>query len=473
MKKNLSKLPEGQDTGLKTHSIRRRLLVAYGLMLAVIILLFGTALEWGLNRSFDDRLQSMLEGVIYDIKHDVLTQHSFKTGLLDPQEEFALSPVYIEAWLLERKKPLRMLYSANMADRHLPLRIDHAETFTLHSLPFISKADKSALLSMPATVDNRHYIITVATPIDKIDDVIEDFIQLFALFGFILYFIALFLGSRLINQVLLPMKSITATAASVSHNELSRRVPLPPVHDEFFTLAQTFNTMLGRIEKAFEKTKRFNANVSHELKTPLTIIRGEAEVTLLKKHDPETYESVLHSIMEESVSMQQIIDGMLLLSRSDTALLKKSMVPVRLDKILFEVFNKQKPAADAKGIRMTLTRTEPAEIIGEPQLLSEALRNLIDNAIKYTPENKNVTVAILKENGKIEIRIEDEGIGIGKEALPKIFDPFWREDMAHSKAVPGYGLGLSIVQWIVQAHKGSIKINSEKERGTVCVVKFS
>lgn len=459
-------------TGLKTISIRRRLLRAYGFVLAVIILLFGTALVWGLNHSFNARLQSALGSVIFDIRHDVLTKRPALTGVLDPKEEYALSPVYIEVWALGSGAPQRVLSSANMRRQHLPLRTDPTEMFELYALPFISKEEKSALLWGPVEVGTKRYIITVAASIDKLDDLIEDFIEMFAFAGFVLYLIALYLGARLIDQVLLPMKSITGTAATISHGDLSRRVPLPDFHDEFFTLAQTFNAMLERIERGFERMKLFNANVSHELKTPLTIIRGETEVALRHRRTPEAYERVLDSIMEETASMQRIIEGILFLSRSDQETLQKSMVPVRFDEIVKEICAAYKAVADAKGVNLTLSTDEPVTINAEPQLLKAVLNNLVDNAVKYTPGGNGITVTLRKTCEHADLTIADKGIGIERDALAKLFDPFWREEIAHSKSVPGHGLGLSIAQWIVQAHRGSIKIDSEKNVGTVCQLRF-
>jgi heavy metal sensor kinase len=454
------------------YSIRNRLLTAYGLILALFMLLFGVALFWGLDRSFDERLQSELESVVYDIKHDLLTGRLKTPALLDPQEEYAVSPVYVEMWERDVNGSQPMLFSTNMTDHRLPLLDVHGERFELDSLPSFSKAGKTALLAEPVEVDQKHYVIVAATPADKFDDVISDFIWLFALFGSLLYLLAFFLGWRMISRVLSPMRSITETAASISQSDLSKRVPLPGVRDEFHALAQTFNAMLERIEKAFEQTKRFNANVSHELKTPLTIIRGEAEVALRNVRDSGTYESVLHSILEESAAVQQIIDGMLLLSRSDTASLQSIMVTVDLDDLLRWVMDKLRPAAEAKGISMCLVHMDSARITGEPQLLKEALHNLVDNAVKYTHESGRIAVTMHTIADAVEIRISDNGIGMDETALSKVYEPFWREDTAHSKTLPGHGLGLSIVQWVVQAHRGTIGIESKKEEGTTCVLRF-
>jgi len=201
-------------------------------------------------------------------------------------------------------------------------------------------------------------------------------------------------------------------------------------------------------------------------------LRGEAEVALLKKRDPDDYESVLRSMMEETVSMQRIIDGMLLLSRPDQESLVKSMVPVRLDVILRDVYETYRSVADAKGISIAFAPAEAVEINAEPQLIKEVIVNLVDNAVKYTSEGGNVTMGAEKRDGQVLVTIADEGVGIEAEHLPKLFDPFWREDAAHSKKIPGYGLGLSIVRWIVQAHRGNIEIDSVKNRGTVCRLRF-
>lgn len=456
---------------MKRVSIRRRLLLAYGLVLAVIILLFGSALVWGLGHSFYAQLRSALESVAFDIKHDVLTASPAAEGVLDPTKEYAVSPVYIEVWEMG-ESPRRILASANLRTDRLPLLRGVRETFELQRLPFISRDEKSALLSVPATVGAAHYRIAVATPVDSLDDVIEDFIESFVLYGALLYLAALYLGYRLIDRVLAPMRSITESAATISHGDLSRRVPLPAVRDEFYTLAETFNGMLERIGHGFEKMQRFNANVSHELKTPLTIIRGEAEVALMRKRDPEAYETALRSMMEETLSMQRIIDGMLLLSRSDQDALMKNMVPVRLDAVLQEVYERYRGVAEAKGVGITITHTEAVEIMAEPQLIKEVFVNLADNAVKYTPKGRNVTMEMRESDGKALVRIADEGIGIDEVHLSKLFDPFWREDAAHGKTIPGHGLGLSIVQWIVQVHQGIIEIESVKNRGTVCLLRF-
>jgi signal transduction histidine kinase len=294
----------------------------------------------------------------------------------------------------------------------------------------------------------------------------------FALAGTLFYLLALWLGLRLINTILLPMKSITFTAENIAQHDLSQRVPLSKQQDEFYELAATFNAMLDRLEAAFMRMKRFNANVSHELKTPLTIIRGEAEVALLKSRDSAAYERVLRSIMQESESMQRIIDVMLLLSTQNSEAIEQRMQPVRLDALLLDSCQKLRALADAKKITIEIKRTDPVTITAEPQLLEEAFINLLDNAIKYSPNGKSVRVDMHASKNGVTVTIADEGKGIDRADIPKLFEPFWREEDAHSKQIPGHGLGLALVRWILQAHHASIEIESEKEKGMLCRCRF-
>lgn len=452
---------------MKTLSVRHRLMFAYAMTVAVIILLFGLLLGWGMNRSFNDRLHASLESVAYDIKHDVESVPHLPP-LLDPKEEFEVAPVYIEVYRSQKGADERVLYSKNMQDRHLP-KISKVK-FAIMDIPFISTSDESALYSIATQAEGYQYRISVATPIDMIDDFLEEFMQLFALFGIFVYLLALYLGYRLINSVLSPMEQITTTAASITHSNLSRRISLPLIEDEFFILTKTFNAMLDRIENAFDKIRQFNANVSHELKTPLTIIQGEAEVALLKKRDHNTYEKVLRSIIDESHEMHQIIDSMLLLSKSDISSLKARMIPVDLEALVMDVIKDKRSMAEDKDIKINIIKIRAMQCVGEPTLLREAIANVLDNAIKYSSDEKTIEIALTRDGNGIDLSIKDAGIGMGETSLSKTFDPFWREDTAHSKRVSGHGLGLSIVKWIMDAHEGTVIMQSEKGKGTRCIL---
>jgi len=439
-------------------------------MLALVLAVFAGAVVWILDFSFDRALRQSLESVAIDLRYDLQQHETDQNGMLDPTEEFVVSPVYIEVWTLEAGgKRKRIQFSENMRSRHLPVDPRAEVSFRLLSIPFVSRSDESALYQERVEIGGRTYLIAVATPIDGRDDLLESFVAFFIGLALLLYIAALYLGVRMVDRVLKPMQSITSTAASISKNNLSQRVPLPGARDEFYRLAETFNTMLARLEASFLEIRRFNVNVSHELKTPLTIIQGEAEVALMKPRQPEEYRRVLQSIVEEAGSMERIVESLLLLGKSDPGSLKKEFRPLRMDRLLSSLMERFAPAAEQRGIVLECVRCDTSEISGIPELVERALSNVLDNALKYTPpgKGKKIFLGVHARGGEtVSVEIEDEGVGIPAEQIPHLFEPFYRGDDARGGTVPGYGLGLSIVEWILRLHGAEILVSPREGEGT-------
>ncbi len=452
------------------HSAVGRLLAGYAAVLAVVMVLFGGALILGLNYSFDTSLKSSLENIAADIRNDELRKTIRYPAIIDAKEEFPLSPVYIEVYENGTSEKKRILWTKNMEGHRLPIL--EKSGFDEIKIPFISHNDETAILTQNLRIDGKEYMLEIATPIEKIDDTIETFIGWLIALGLLAYIAALFIGYKTIDGILAPMKSIIRTADTISRGSLSQRVPLPKQYDEFYTLARTFNAMLARLEEAFSKIDRFNANVSHELKTPLTIIRGEIEVALMKERSTQKYTETLRSILEETEAMQSIVEAMLTLSRSDSQARGKCMTPIRLDEIIKSAIEEKKEACREQRVKVTMNQTEPVSILGEPTLLKQAVTNLIDNAIKYSPSDATVTVDLHRKGDAVQLRIEDRGCGIRADQIEKIFDPFYRADLSHAKSIPGQGLGLSIVQRIVSLHNGEIDVRSVEGKGTAMTLLF-
>lgn len=452
------------------HSAKWRLLTAYAFVVGVVIVLFGGALIAGLNYSFDKTLKNSMEMIATDIRNDALQRPLKISSIIDVKEQFPLSPVYIEVYRDTGNGSKRILWTKNMKNHRLP-KLENSE-FKEIEIPFISTDDETSLLVKRSTIGDKAYTISVATPIDNIDDTIETFIGWLLFTGALLYAIALILGYRMITQILLPVDTITETAKIISRKSLSKRVPLPERHDEFYRLAETFNTMLERLETAFGKIDRFNADLSHELKTPLTIIRGEIEVTMMKERNEKEYQTVLGSILEETQTLQSIIETMLLLSKSDNETLKKRMVPIALDKLVLEAAKEKKRQAEEKSIDIGISHMEAVTIKAEPTLLKRAVVNLIDNALKYSLADTVVEIGLEKENDGAVLTVLDQGYGIAPDQIEMIFDPFYRIDTSHAKTIPGHGLGLPIVQWIAILHDAKIDIKSEPGKGSVFKIYF-
>ena len=443
-------------------SVKTRLLFGYGLILLVIIVLFDIALVFSLNSTFDNGLKNSLKSIALDIKNDELnTLDKLTSPVIANKEEFAISPVFIEVWETENI-PKRILYTKNLQNLSLPTLFKSG--LKEIDIPFISKKDQSALFVIKIKLHKKNYLIKVATPLDKLDDSIEDFITVLIFLSIILFLIAFYFGFWMLDLILKPMKIMTNTAHTISQSNLSKRIKLPPKKDEFYFLAKTFNEMLGRLEKSFNSMKKFNTNVSHELKTPLTIIKGEIELALKKQRDIKEYQKTLKVIDEETLSMQNIIDNLLLVSKTDIKAFKKDMKEISLDYVLLQTY--EEFLEYHKYSNIILLQIESVKITGEPFLLKRAVFNIIDNAVKYSSKTEEIKIALYKQNNQAIILIEDKGKGMDRESLQKITQPFYRIDDSRSKKIKGYGLGLSIVKWIMDLHCAKIEISSQKQKGT-------
>lgn len=281
-------------------------------------------------------------------------------------------------------------------------------------------------------------------------------------------FVAVGVGGGLARRSLRPVRGIIRAAQDVGAHDLRSRVPLSGTGDEMDQLAATLNGMLERIEEKVGEMKRFTADAAHELRTPLTALRGSAELALLRQRSPEELRQTIEESLVQYERLQRIADDLLLLARIDAreAVFKRERVS--LDTIVEDVRDLYAPMAEDKGLSLEVERVNGIVISGDGGRLRQALGNLVDNAIKYTPPPGRVMVSVGPSNGAACIRVTDTGIGIPEDDLPKVFDRFYRADPARSaSSVPGAGLGLSICRSIIEAHNGTIRIESVPGTGTI------
>lgn len=283
------------------------------------------------------------------------------------------------------------------------------------------------------------------------------------------------LGVWLTNRALQPVKEIAATAERLGAEHLSDRLPVRG-KDEFALLSSQFNSMLDRIEgsfrrlgEAYEAQRRFIADASHELKTPLTTVKGRVGVALRGTHSPERYGEHLRAIGRAADSMSTIISDLLLLARSDEAKLSLRRSPNSVESLVVEAVM---AATSAQPRPIEVDVPEELTVSADPPLFTRALLNLLSNAIRHTPSDRKVAVRACGDASRVRIEILDEGEGIPAEHLPLIFDRFHRVDPSRDRASGGTGLGLSIVRSIVEAHEGTISVESEVGRGTVFAIEM-
>jgi signal transduction histidine kinase len=299
-------------------------------------------------------------------------------------------------------------------------------------------------------------------------------------------------GWLLANRVLRPVDQMTQAARRIEAERLAERLEGADVDDEFGRLARTLNEMLARLEAGFAQVRRFSADASHELRTPLTILKGEIEVALRSARDPGEYQRVLSSALEEVERMARLVDDLLMLSRADAGALRWDREPVELDRLVEEVAKQGEILGRARGVQVVIQSLEPLIARGDEQRLRQLLLNLVDNAVKYTPPGGQVTLSLRRvgeESGDptapppeafpdrpapewVEIAVSDTGVGIPPEALPRIFERFYRADGARSREAGGAGLGLCIAKTIAEAHGGTIQAQSALGAGSTFSVRL-
>jgi two-component system OmpR family sensor kinase len=293
--------------------------------------------------------------------------------------------------------------------------------------------------------------------------------------------VALFGGYWLADRAMRPVRTITQAARSIGETDLSRRLNMKS-KDELGELANTFDAMLGRLQAAFERQRQFVADASHELRTPLTIVNLETSRALASSRKTEEYQRALAVVHGENDFMTSLVNDLLTLARMDAGQAVVEKQPVDLSDVVLETIERLIPLAARNGIRLEAGDLPEARILGDRQQLIQMVSNLVENGIKYAAgEDKKVSIETGTSSEAVWVRVSDNGPGIAAEHLPHLFDRFYRIDQSRTrsddkssgaKSPGGSGLGLSIVQWIVQSHGGEIKVESQVGTGTTFEVRF-
>jgi heavy metal sensor kinase len=272
-------------------------------------------------------------------------------------------------------------------------------------------------------------------------------------------------GYLLSRRALAPVDELTRKALRITASKLDERVRVA-ADDELGRLATAFNGMIDRLQQSFSSMQRFTADAAHELRTPLAVLRNEAEVALRSERSAAEYRDVLNSQLVEIDRMSRLADQLLFLSREDAGQPSQTMSPVRLDRLISDVTEQLRPAAAARELTLDVVEGLPVcEAHGDPDRLRRLFVNLLDNSIKYTPAGGSILLRGARKDGSVEICIADTGIGISEEHLPRVFDRFYRADPARS-GTEGCGLGLSICSAIVEGQRGQLLLESTPDRGT-------
>lgn len=280
-------------------------------------------------------------------------------------------------------------------------------------------------------------------------------------------------GYRIARQGIRPVEEMAATARRITSTNLRERIRAEGYPAELASLAGTFNEMLDRLEESFERISRFSADIAHDLRTPVNNIRGEAEVALARARTVEEYRDVLESSLEEAVRLSELIGDLLFLARAESPVKHVQLQRVDVGELLGTVREYYDATALDGGITLVAAvSAEPVTAELDRSLMLRAVSNVVSNAIAHTPAGGMVTLAAAADGAAIRIDVSDTGTGIPAEALPRVFDRFFRVDPSRSKISGGTGLGLAIVQSIMALHGGTAEIASELGGGTIVTLRI-
>lgn len=356
----------------------------------------------------------------------------------------------------------------------LPKRGAVFRTISRRDLPEGSAAEKGSYRLLTFLVRDRpgeNFVLQLAVPMTFMEQSAR------GLYTFILIAIPLTLviaalgGLYWSRRALAPVTAIINKARNISPGQLSERVPVPRADDELRQLSLTLNALLDRLERAFRSQERFVSDASHELKTPLAILRGELDLMASRCRSPEEISLTLTSASQELDHLSRMVEDLLLLARVDGGAGTLSLQQVRLDELVLETASRLEPFARPRAIRIRadLENSDSADfdILGDPDLLRVLLKNLVENAIKFSPDGSVVEVLVGGGSDFAEVQVRDHGPGIPEESIPRVFERFYRAAAGATGAalVQGSGLGLAIARRIAEAHRGAIEVESRPGAG--------
>ncbi len=451
-------------------SIRLRLTLVYTFILAIILLVFGSAVYFISRETLLAEIDESLQEVATSVRDE--SQAVFLSNVpmvISPEEldmfqtaTFFVTIVDEKGNFLDSSSSLRgydrLLDPMGMhAEPHYSMVLRQGKTLRVLTVPLAA--------TTPAGVEIIGYV-QVATLIDDYLLAMNR-LRLTLLFtGFAAVTLSLFVGVLVSHSYLKPLDDIAAVALRITRaDDLSKRLPDAGRQDEIGHLTMALNNTLDRLEKLFRSQQRFLADVSHELRTPLTALQGNVDLMRrMGEADPES----LSAMQEELARMTRLVGDLLFLARTDAGGLPIQKQPVDFDTVFLDVYRQAQHLSDSVCIE--LVDVDQVRLLGDADRLRQLLLNLVDNAVKYTPAGGKVRLSLSKENGLAKISVSDTGVGIPPQHIPFIFDRFYRVDKARTRAQGGSGLGLSIANWIAQAHGGEISVSSEVGQGTTFVV---
>jgi two-component system, OmpR family, heavy metal sensor histidine kinase CusS len=452
---------------VKPLGLRSKLTLLYSaiftLLLAVIFIasyfLFKNQLEADLNNDLSDRMEALSGYIKFEKDTPVL-----KFDASDPEAGLFVRNATRYFQISNLETGLTVTQSPEMRLLGLSFVPEELQVIDRQSGPTDFKTDDGELRFLDERIvspSGQNYIVQVGTSLEQVSLALRRFSELAFFLIPCAVVLAAITGWILAGGALTPMRRITHAAHEIEPTNITGRLPLTGANDEVDQLASTFNEALARIEKVVGELRQLSGSIAHELRTPLASLRGEAEIALLHAHTIEDFDK-----------LARMIDQLLTLARAESGGIKFKLQPFDIGITIGEVVDTFSLIATTRDICLESNPGTNLIAMVESQWLENVLINLLDNAIKYTPAGGRVSIKGILESDFVCIEVRDSGQGIPPEALPHIFDRFYRVDVSRNKQVTGVGLGLSFVKWIVEEHGGTIHVTSQVNQGSTFVIRL-
>ena len=450
-------------------SIKKKLLIYSFLIQAIILTIFSVSLYKALEISTLDKLQATLKVIILDITDDLLEKDKITNAILDEEKEYNFEPLYIR--ILDDNTHEMLIQTQNF-----PNNIEHDNNYLNKLKPsIITFEEQNDFLISRIKIDfhgEKNIIIEILTTKEILTSTLENILYILSFILPIILILAVIAGNFLIYKSFSPIENILFELKQINANDLSARLKTTKNEDEINQLINEVNNLLGRLESSFERISQFSSDASHELKTPLTIIRGEIEVTLRKERTTDEYKNALNNSLNVLTLIVQTNNDLLFLAKNEKDLIVDKQENFYFDELIDESINEIKSFAILHQVEINFVLEDSIEFKGFPNLLKIALKNALKNAIQFSHKNSQVIVKSYINDGIFNISIQDFGIGIPLNEQEKIFEKFYRTDKSRNKNSGGTGLGMSILKKIIDIHKGIIKIKSKENIGTTIILSF-
>jgi two-component system heavy metal sensor histidine kinase CusS len=448
-------------------SIQVRLTLWYSLVLLAGLVLFGVglwlAVSHSLRASLDETLAGHAKGVITVLQSE--SESERPRHLEEELTEYAAAAPGGNLMEVRDAQGRQILRSKTVV-------LQPAVTSPAFGVQ-ASPSGRYRTFTATASVSGQPYRVLVATPMDATEATLSRVRMLLLWSTPAVLLLASLGGFWISRRALAPVDEITRAARLIGIRSLSQRLTVPATGDELARLSETWNGMLERLEAAVKRLSQFTADASHELRTPIALIRATAELTLRRERSPETYREALRQVVVESERTTRLVEDLLLLARADAGLPSLPLERMELTPLVRDVCLQGQVLAEARQLEIsTEAPDEPVYVEANDPALRRMLLLLLDNAVKYTPAGGHITLSVDRDPGGATVAVRDTGIGIPEAALPHVFERFYRVDESRSRDAGGTGLGLSIAKWIAERHHASLEAESVVGQGSVFRIRF-